>query len=240
MKYNILVFITLLTLGCQSILVKIIASKSVDKHVKILENKNKESTIVFLPVIHVGKKGYFESFKPIVDSLRKEGYQVFVESIAYKEELNPKIKEQYDKKFRKFTGFSTTLSRENNSLPKEYRLKNYFLQDYKLMGISKQKGDSVVDLSKKQSIDLYEKEFGETKLTKCDSITPLFEKYECESEYKKHRYKITNTYRDVYIRNYLLNTSHRKIVLIYGRSHWISVYPSFTNKHGYSLVKGKP
>ena len=240
MKYNILVFITLLTLGCQSILVKIIASKSVDKHVKVLENKNKESTIVFLPVIHVGKKSYFESFKPIVDSLRKEGFQIFIESIAYSKKLDPLSEKEYDKKFRKFTGFSTTLSRENNSLPKEYRLKNYFLQDYKLMGISKQKGDSVVDLSKKQSIDLYEKEFGETKLTKCDSITPLFEKYECESEYKKHRYTITNSYRDEFIRNHIITSKHRKIALIYGRSHWISVYPRFTIKHDYALVKGKP
>ena len=240
MKKVIFICMISTIIGCQTILIKLIAKKTVDKQVRVLENKIKESTIVFLPVIHVGKRSYFKSFKPIVDSLRKEGYQVFVETIAYKEELNPKIKERYDKKFRKFTGFSTTLSNENNSLPKEYRLKNYILQDYNLMGISKQKGDSVLDLSKKQLIDMYEKEFGEIKLTKCDSITPLYEKYKCESEYKKYRYTITNTYRDNYIRNYLVNTSHKKIALIYGQSHWISVYPRFTIKHGYSLVKGKP
>jgi len=59
-------------IGCQTILIKLIAKKTVDKQVRVLENKIKESTIVFLPVIHVGKRSYFKSFKPIVDSLRKE------------------------------------------------------------------------------------------------------------------------------------------------------------------------
>ena len=240
MKKTIILCIVASFLGCQTILINLISSKSVDKHVRVLENKTKESTIVFLPTVHVGKPGYYESFKPIVDSLRKDGFQVFVESIAYKKELDSISKEQYDIKFRKFTGHHTTLSKHNNSLPKEYRLKNYIFQDYNLMGINKQYGDSVLDLSKKQLIDIYEKEFGEVKLNKCDSITPLGEKYNCESEYKNHVYQLTNIYRDQYIRNYLLNTNHKKIVLIYGRSHWIIVYPRFTIKHGYSLVKGKP
>ena len=227
-------------LGCQTILIKLISSKSVDKHVRVLENESTESTIVFLPTVHVGKPGYYESFKPIVDSLRKDGFQIFVESIAYKEELELEIKELYDKKFRKFTGHHTPLSNDNHSLPNEYKLKNYIFQDYKLMGISKGKGDRILDLSKKQLIDIYEKENGEIKLSKCDSITPLHEKYKCDSEYKKHRFTITNIYRDEYIRNYLQNSDQKKIVLIYGRIHWIVVYPEYVYDRGYRLVRGKP
>jgi len=229
---------TSLLWNCQPLLVKLISKKSIHNQVKTLTNENQESTIVFMPAVHTGKASYYKSFQPIVDSLRGQGYQIYVESIAYQEELSEKDKLMYNKKIRKFIGYYTAYTNENESLPKEFKMKNYMLQDYAMMGINKSKGDKILDLPKNKLIDKYESEFGEIELTDCDHNTSLDSKYTCDSEYKKHMYLLTNEYRDEYIVQQLTQKEEKNVVLIYGKRHWYSIYPELIKK-GYQLIEGK-
>lgn len=237
-KLIVFLFGTTLLWSCQPLLIKLISKRSVLSQVKTLSHQNQESTIVFMPVVHVGKAAYYNSFQPIVDSLRDQGYQIYVESTAYQEELSEVDKLMYNKKFRKFTGYHTTHASENESLPKEFKMKNYMLQDYAMMGINKSNGDDILDLPKNKLIDKYESEFGEIKLSECDRNTPLNDKYACDSEYKKHLHILTNQYRDEYIVQQLLHKKEKKVVLIYGKQHWYSIYPELL-KAGFSLIQGK-
>lgn len=214
----------------------VISKKSIQKDIKVLKNKNSNSTIVFLPMIHIGKKDYYTSIEKVIDSLRKEEYSIYYESIAMSKDIDTLIQKKYYKKFRKFIGFHITLDKDNKSLPSYTNKKNYIYQDYSLMGLKRY--DKVLDVPINELIDIYEKKYGLIKLTECDIETPLNKQYKCKTEYKNKSFTITNVLRDSYITDSVLNLKTKKNVLIYGKQHWYFIYPELI-KNGYELVKGK-
>lgn len=228
-------FIALLT-SCQSILTSMVTRKSITKEVKTLYNDELDQTIVFMPMVHLGKKGYYESARVIIDSLRKDGYSFYYESVGVKDSIDENKMLIYNKKMRSIIGYNIALDTLNRSLPKVFTKKKYEFQNYGKMGIKA--NDSILDLSKIELIDKLEKQYGEVKLSQCDLETGLFEKYDCESENSKYSYNITRRYRDKYITKRLKDIKQEKIVLIYGLNHWYGIWPSLRDRN-FEIIQGK-
>lgn len=208
MKKSFLLLLLLLLFSCQGALLSVISKESIQKDIKVLENKNSSSTIVFLPMIHIGKKDYYTSIEKVIDSLRKDKYSIYYESIAMSKDIDSLVQKNYYKKLRKFIGFHITLDRDNKSLPSYTNKKNYIYQDYSLMGLKRY--DEILDIPINELIDIYEKKYGLIKLTECDIETPLNKKYKCKTEYKNKSFTITNVIRDTYITNSVLKLKTKK------------------------------
>ena len=237
-KTSIIFLITLFTLtSCKSIISSYLISRGdIKKDYKVLKNEKTGQTIVFLPMIHIGTKQYFNQARKIIDSLRDEKFKFYYENIKIDSDLDSLEKDIYRKKTRSIIGFNPLLQSENNSLPKSYKKKKYILQDYKLMGLNKK--DTKLDMSQNQIIDSIEAKYGKLKLTECDHNTGNFEKYNCKTNNDKFAFALTNEFRDPFISNQILDLKEEKIVMIYGRMHWYMVYPDL-KKAGFDIVEGK-
>ena len=152
MKFRIIIFFLLICfVSCKSLITNYLIGKSnIHKDLKVLKN-DEGHEVVFLPMVHIGEESYYRDCKIIIDSLRTDGFKVFYENTAYKNDLDSITKLNYDKKVRSILGHSPRLDAENKSLPKFYIKRNYILQDYALMGITQ--NDTNLDLDKKAIID---------------------------------------------------------------------------------------
>lgn len=154
-KNAALFFLILFTLSsCQSLLVKyVISTADIKKNFKVLRNKTTNQTIVFFPMVHMGKKEYYDNCKILIDSLRNEGYLFFYESVSVDPTLNPTDQSKYNKKFRSILGYNPLSSSENKSIPFLQKSKNIILQDYNRMGLKQT--DKNLDLKKKSNYRFY-------------------------------------------------------------------------------------
>lgn len=185
-------------------------------------------------MIHVGKKEYFESAKPIIDSLRALNYKIYYESIVITDSITKEETILYEKKVRKIMGFS--FDNEEDTERSYGKPKKYITQDYNMMGLNR--NDKILDLGMNGIIDSIEKNNGVIKLSDCDINTPLKAEYKCEDTLGSLSYAFTNTYRNSYIIDQVLKDENEKIVLIYGKSHWYYIYPNLI-KNDFKLIKGK-
>ncbi len=206
------------------------------QNVKVLYNKEDERTIVFIPMVHVGKEKYYESVKMLIDSLRQNGYIFFFEGLSMKKGLDSVQSIEYSKKLRKFLGYNLSFDEENLSLPYYYNSKRYQKQDYNNLGITKK--DINVDLTLKAVIDSFENKYFKINLNEYDLATNLNSKYKCKDNYKKYTWSITQEFRNPYLSKRILNTKHKKLAIIYGKAHWMYIYPSLRD-NGYQLIEGK-
>lgn len=220
--------------SCKAVYLKIVTKKDVIKSIKVLRNENTDQTIIFIPTVHVGKVSYYESFKPLIDSLRKENYIIFKEGLKIVKNVDNKQKISYQKKFRKILGIH--LDTERTSYLKNGQLKNYVLQNYAAMGVYE--SDSILDLGIDGIIDSLEIKHGEIKLNFCDIETPLTEKYQCKKRLKKLEWDALQTFRNEFITGKLKKSKEKKIVLLYGKSHWHFIYAPLNNL-GFRLIQGK-
>ncbi len=68
--------------SCNHLIANHIINKSdINKNLKIRENEDTNQTLVFFPMVHVGKSEYYENCKKIIDSLRSDGFNFYYESI---------------------------------------------------------------------------------------------------------------------------------------------------------------
>lgn len=237
-QFSILIILAIfIIVSCQSLTTKyVLSSANINKNLKILENTDSNQTIVFFPMVHAGKKEYYENCKIIIDSLRSDGYLFYYENLTFNPELDSVEKSIYNKKIRRILGYNPLSSKDNESLPNSYKSKNIILQDYNLMGLNK--NDHKLDLSKNQIIDSIEKKYGQIILSECDLTTGELEKYKCKKDKKSKLFALTNEFRDPYISNEVIKIKDKKIVLIYGKMHWYFIYPSL-KKNGFEISKGK-
>lgn len=212
--------------------------KDITKDIKILESPNKNKRIIFFPMMHMGRKGYYESCKFHIDSLRKEGYVFFCEGIKNFTSVDSLVSDTVYRKARKLLGFylgGRYKNKQNKSTPSHMRNNNYVEQDYYKMGIKET--DLWVDYDYYHLVKDYEKAKGEIILTDCDFQTPFLEKYNCNRDDYNSHFAI-NTLRDAKLEKVILESKHKKIVVIYGKMHWYFVWPSLRDK-GYKIIKGK-
>ncbi len=218
----------------------VLTKDSINKQVKILENKKNNRTIAFFPMVHLGEKHYYESAKVIIDSLRKENFVIFYEGIGIESPLDSSYNDTLNRKLRKLLGFHLSDSYKdstNESLPNVLVNNQYIMQDYKMMGVNL-KEDFRIDLRKDEIIKRYEKDKKSIKLLPCDFTTPLKAKYKCKDPIDYSCFYAVHTLRNNHIIKETLESEKKKIILIYGKAHWKFIYPDLRDA-GFEITRGK-
>lgn len=214
-------------------------------------------------MIHVEKPSFYEEVKNYLDSLRTDGYVIFWEGIItpspvdslllasvrqdrLREALTLTIdsltQDTIDRKFRKIFGMHLTSYRDtgNQSVPQRYKRKRELIdQTAQNTGIDFNK-DIWADLSKAELIEIYEREIKKIELTEYDFQTGLFEKYSSKrKELKGHsRFALLHTFREAHVEKMIRESSHKKIVLLFGKGHWRLLYGGLVgNPGGYEEIK---
>ena len=230
------VFVLLSAVSCTRIAVVLTNKKDPLKEKTVWMKGDKE--IVFIPMIHVAKAGYYEKVKDFLSQKRNEGYVVYYEGVEIGA-ATPEEKDTLTLKMRKIIGSHLCggyTNKENKSTP-QY-LKKYVGQNMTNTGIDTLR-DVRADMTVKELIAKIEAERGEKiELESCDFETPLNAPYKCSNYKQYYYYRFTRKYRDDYLSNLLLNTSDKKIVVIYGGVHKWRVYPNLMDGD-FHLTEGK-
>ena len=228
-------FVLLSAVSCTRVVVALYNKKDSLKKKTVWVKGDKE--IVFIPMIHVAKTGYYEQVKDFLSQKRNEGYIVYYEGLENGGET-PQQRDTLTLKERKILGFylsKTYTDKENESLPNY--LKKYVGQNGENTGIDTLR-DVRADLTSKEIIAKIERIVGKIELEPCDFETPLNAPYKCTNYKKRLRYPYVRSYRDEHLKRLLLNSSDKKIVVLYGQAHTWSIYPAL-EREGFCLVQGK-
>lgn len=221
--------------SCQSIFVKMVTDKNINT--KKLVYKNQQGKyLIYLPTVHIGKKEYYESIKKEVDSLRKAGFLIAYEGIVFETKNNDF--ETDAKKARKIIGYNIANINYNNleSLPHEYSIKNFLLQNNEITGVVNT--DYNVDMSLHDLIEKYELKYGSVILSECDLQIPLSDKYYCKEKNKMPKYYFTDELRNEQALKKITELKDKNIVLLFGKGHKFMLHVGFLN-NGYKLISGK-
>lgn len=233
--FSLVVSMLLSIISCTRVAVALTNKKDPLRKKTVWVKGDKE--IIFIPMIHVAKPGYYEKVKDFLSQKRNEGYVVYYEGLVTGA-ATPEERDTLTLKMRKIIGYhlcGAYTNKENKSTP-QY-LKKYVGQNMTNTGIDTLR-DVRADMTVKELIAKIESERGEKiELESCDFETPLNAPYKC-SNYKQYYYRFTRKYRDDYLSNLLLNTSDKKIVVIYGGDHKWGVYPSLMDRD-FHLTEGK-
>ena len=229
------IFVLLSSISCTRVAVALTNKKDPLKKKTVWVKGDKE--IIYIPMIHVAKVGYYEKVKDFLSQKRNEGYVVYYEGLKNGGDT-PQQRDTLILKERKILGFylsKTYTDKENESLPNY--LKKYVGQNDENTGIDTLR-DVRADLTSKEIIARIERIVGKIELEPCDFETPLSAPYKCTNYKKRLRYPYVRGYRDEYLKRLLLNSSDKKIVVLYGQAHTWAVYPTL-DKKGFRLVEGE-
>ena len=233
--FSLVVSMLLSIISCTRVAVALTNKKDPLRKKTVWVKGDKE--IIFIPMIHIAKAEYYEQIKNFLFQKRNEGYVVYYEDLKN----GGKTSEERDTltlKMRKIIGYhlcGAYTNKENKSTPRY--LKKYVGQNMTNTGIDTLR-DLRADMTVRELIAKIESERGEKiELESCDFETPLNAPYKC-SNYKQYYYRFTRKYRDDYLSNLLLNTSDKKIVVIYGGVHKWRVYPNLMDGD-FHLTEGK-
>lgn len=224
--------------GCVSTIVmvgRMYPSVGLEKRVR-LKHPETGREVVIIGMIDVEKPEFFGEIRQYLDSVKREGYVVFYEGIErYDDDDDPARLDTVRRKLRRVEGTNPDHYYDKISLPKRYEL-----QSIEVLGLTTDR-DFNVDMTIDEMVTEYERRYGEIVLTDYDWQTGLGEKYKRRKSGKQEysSYDMERTIRDDYITEEALNSPHEKIVLLYGASHWFSLYPPFMDA-GYEVVEGKP
>ena len=233
--FSLVVSMLLSIISCTRIAVALTNKKDPFKEKTVWVKGDKE--IVFIPMIHVAKAGYYEKVKDFLSQKRNEGYVVYYEGLVTGA-ATPEERDTLTLKMRKIIGYhlcGAYTKKENKSTP-QY-LKKYLGQNMTNTGIDTLR-DVRADMTVKELIAKIEaKREKKLELEPCDFETPLNAPYKCNN-YKEYYYWFARRYRDDYLSNLLINTLDKKIVVIYGGDHKWGVYPSLMDGD-FHLTEGK-
>ncbi|WP_157909204.1 hypothetical protein [Capnocytophaga stomatis] len=244
MKKIILIILLAISISsCQCLLLKTFAiTKSALKQKRVMIKGDRE--VIYIPIAHLGKQAYYDEVKTFVTEKRNQGYKIYYEAVLV--DTSAVKKGQLDilsLKTRKLIGYHLSFNyadKDNKSLPKCY--KKYVGQTLENTGVL-QEIDVNADLRLEEVIARYEAKYGEIPLDECDYNTPLNAPYKCNAIPDKHRsnsdYSFTREFRDEHLKQLLINSEDKKILLLYGKAHWLqAIWPALRDE-GFELVEGK-
>ncbi|UZJ63911.1 hypothetical protein OKW96_16055 [Sphingobacterium sp. KU25419] len=192
--------------------------------------KYADKELVFLDMMHLGKKEYYNDVTSKIDSLQKVGYFVFHEGL-YLRRSDRVINENDTNylKFRRITNLDPLVEYSKTKPFSDYISKYNLIDqpDYVNMGITAE-NSKPVDLSIARLISEFEKQKGPVALTQCDYDTKLGSgSYSCG--------KVDNEARNLLMEDIAINkrnenivdqikqSDKRKILIVYGKKHYDGV-----------------
>lgn len=226
MKTKTLLFLTIISLmsvSCMSLALNLLGVY--DPKAQTIPLTNEDRSVVFIPMKHIALKDFYTNVGHKTDSLQKQGYTVFLESVSVRDSLSKEEKDTLDLKLRRVLGTHVSkdgyLDTINNKLMgRNFKNKKGLTNQprYYKMGIDTTKA-RVVDVPANVLIKQYEQEFGKIVLTDCDYNTKLEDKYTCGMLPKENRDKMVRTYREKYLAEAIMNEPNKKVVVIFGALH---------------------
>ena len=188
---------------------------------------------------HVGKKEFYEDAKHKIDSLIQDGYIIYYENVNMPAGIDSLVKDTLYRKSRKITGVDLSTMKANQGYIDTVNgtfmgLKAGFITKYKL--VNQGKGmlplkDSLhvknVDANFPQLIVACEKKFGPVELTSYDYDTKFGENYKSKKNEDLFNYFIVS-FRNKLITDSILNSSQKKIAMIYGSLHFDGILENLT------------
>lgn len=194
-----------------------------EDNIKLKKIETKQGKdIVFFPIHHIGTKLFYKDVGFKIDSLKKEQFYFYLETI--KANKNDTIL----RKWRKLQGIPIAVAKNGykktiDSVLK-IKLKKELINQpkYQTFGLDSI-NSKIVDANLHDIINYYENKYGIIKLEKCDFETDVFLKSTCKNNKKMTKEEdedIMIDFRNKIVINELLNDStHNKIAIIYGKAH---------------------
>lgn len=229
MKKILILLLFVLLVSCKSSLIGFALKKAgaTNKVASVNKISHPDKEILFLGMIHIGQKEFYEDVKRKVDSLTSLDYHVFYEGSVLKR--SDRVIKENDTvvylKFRKLLGLDPLIEytkvKPFSNFVDKYSLVNQ--PDYVELGLNTSNSTSV-ELTARKQIELFENAQGEIILDECDQNTKLGDpNYNCEKLPKeKQTYfieEIVINKRNQNIYENIKASEHDKILIIYGKKH---------------------
>ncbi|AWH86057.1 hypothetical protein HYN59_13460 [Flavobacterium album] len=196
-----------------------------DKESSVSYYSNADKTVAYIPMKHIGPKEFYGNVKSKVDSLQREGYIVFMESVRVTDSLTPQQKDTLKWKIRKLTGISISQSGyidtiNGTLMGHKFKNKKGLINQprYSRMGVDTLKG-RVVDVPMNHLIKAYEDEYGPIQLNDCDYVLAFDKKYECGRIATKESNAMILDYRNRHLAEAIVAEPSKKIIVMYGALH---------------------
>ncbi|UIR54500.1 hypothetical protein LZQ00_09470 [Sphingobacterium sp. SRCM116780] len=214
-----------------------------------LKNGNRE--IIYIPMRHLGKRNYYDFIQRKVDSLQKEGFVVFYESIAYEVD-SVQQRDVYDRKFRKLVGHvvgSTKVYEKTSDTTKVLMAPIYknlgsrIIQQPEYSFFKVDYNTAVVaDIPKNVLLDEYEYTHGPIVLDDCDWNTPLNKPYTCKPIKTKWKNIFNKDFimkrREENLAALVADASQQKILIMFGGAHYKGFLKCLQERnHAWKIIK---
>jgi hypothetical protein len=185
------------------------------KNAKTYSYKIDGKEIRYLPMHHLGKKEFYDDVKRIVTESKNNGFIVYYELISSDFTTDSLLKDTIRRKARKIKGFNGTY-KENA----EDKLFKKYIQQPHYTDLGTDDKDLRADVDYLQLINQWENVNGQLILDSLDLNTPFTEKFNKNVFYTNSQYnKIIIEYRNDNLINLIKNSSHKKILILYGEGH---------------------
>ncbi|NCP46638.1 MAG: hypothetical protein GW818_09535 [Flavobacteriales bacterium] len=230
MKKTILILIFFILNSCVSINEILEKDGIFNEKVEIKNISNTEKNVIFIGMHHFGRKEFYTDVANKTDSLQKNGYITFYESVTLDSSLDSLTTEIYKKKLRKIIGLKSV--KYYDTISKKIVGKYRYKGEYNLINQPKYSDLNVnmekalnIDATVNTLIDEFEKQYGAIKLSECDKKTTFnSEKYKCRLMDKGLRYRFKSEfgfdYRNQNLANEINDFKGDKILIIYGKAHY--------------------
>lgn len=176
-------------------------------------------SLIFIPVVHVGEKSFYNSLKDSVIKWKTDNYIVFYEQlIADKENMSIDSMSyvKAKRKARKIIDLPK-FSRMAYKLKADKIFKNKTVQpEYYDIGITESDINADIDLI--EMVNEYEKLYGTIKLDSCDYRIPIESWATCK-RLKNNMKPIFYTFRNQELARKISESKFDKIAIIYGEAH---------------------
>jgi hypothetical protein len=225
MKYLILFIVFMLSTSCNRFILGRLGS--FNQSPKILNLNYKDKTIVFMGMVHLAKKEYYENAKLMIDSFTKEGYVVYGEYVKFIGNYSnkPTKEDTIDlKKLRKIIGFDISTYLNNTKYLKLQKKYNLEVQHTSLYMKDSNDFANIVDVTTRQMVNEFEKNVSTINLDSCDLNTDLNKKYVCKKATYNDRVfllkEVILNFRNRNIADVIMRSPNKKILVVYGSKHY--------------------
>ncbi|KOS05656.1 hypothetical protein AM493_06120 [Flavobacterium akiainvivens] len=226
MKFRNLLLIAcfaLLTTSCMSLALSVLGINKKESPMSVYTNGTK--SIAYIPMKHIGPKEFYANVARRVDSLQKQGYTVYMESVRVTDSLTPQQRDTLKLKVRRLMG--VTLGKggyldtiNGRLMGRKFSNKKELINQpvYSKLGVDTLSG-RIVDVPLNVLIKQYEKQYGTIQLDVCDYTTPLEDKYDCGREKRSQANDLILRHRNKNLADAIIADKHNKIAILYGAAH---------------------
>ena len=223
-KYLLLTAVLcVLCTSCLSLSLKVMGIY--DEKAETWTYSNNDKTVVFIPMKHIGPKAFYTDVKNKVDSLKANGFVVYLESTRLTDSLTVAQKDTVKWKIRKMLGVALSKSGyidtiNGKLMGRKFKNKHGLVNQpkYRFLGTDTI-NDHIVDMPVNEVIKAYEKKYGRIQLNVCDYTTPMEHKYDCGAEPKSKVNSIILDERNKHLAGAITKDGHKKIAVLYGALH---------------------